>query len=947
MPPNVTYVPAPDVYGGDTFSFSVNDGQAESNVAEVLISISSVNDPPLASGASVRVVDARPAPIRLVASDVDGEALTFRIVQAPTRGVLSGSGPDRTYLSQVGGVASDSFTFEVVDAAGATSRASVAVDITIELAVTRVTPDRGIKAGRDLLSLEGRGFTADTMVEIGGRPCTNVAVVDTTRLTCRSPEGELGPQDVVVSVASTRHTVTTARGFSYEGFDQDLSIVSGVLGPTGPGRKNPSIAVSGNIVVCAWEDPRNLDDVYFTRSVDGGRTWPLLARPIHDTSTRDQRSPSIAIDGAVVVCVWEDRRSGNSTFEIWGTRSVDGGATWSADFRVDADVGNDAQSEPVVVVSGSNVVVAWTDRRDGDDFIYARHSGDGGATWDAEVRVTDTRARNPALAASGSRVVCAWTDLRTGGNGDIYARTSADGGSTWSVGDALVHDVSAADQFRPAIAMVADTVVCAWDDRRDAGGNGDIYAAVSTSGGVSWPGASVRIDDRGATFGRDPTVSFDGAAFLCAWSDGSGGGARPRLSRSLDGTAWSASVGVSGTTNMYLAIPSLSAAAGRAWCAFGSGPIYAARSEDAGVTWQEPQRVSHDQAHQAECDVDVDRHGGLHATWRDNREDTKGDIYHAVSADAGRTWSVHTKVNQNTAVNDLQQPSVVTSGDTLVIAWADARDGDFDIRLRRSPDLGVTFDPEFELSADPTMANQFRPCLAAIGSTIVCTWVDLRDGPSDSYISRSTDGGVTWTPPLLANDATFDRQDPGDVAMVGSTVVVAYTDRAADFGDIRVRRSTDSAATWTGPSIGVSQGQGAGVRQLWARMDLAGADVVVVWLDETPGFPQLYAACSDDEGQTWTVGAPVSSGTTSKSEALVAFAGTTAISAWSDTRGGAYAATSRDRGRTWGAEFSISAGGYSPRCHATPDGWYYFVWSTSNWSNSSGPPRLVRAYFKP
>jgi hypothetical protein len=47
--PNLTYTPATNYFGPDSFTFRVNDGQADSTVALVEISVTAVNDAPIVS----------------------------------------------------------------------------------------------------------------------------------------------------------------------------------------------------------------------------------------------------------------------------------------------------------------------------------------------------------------------------------------------------------------------------------------------------------------------------------------------------------------------------------------------------------------------------------------------------------------------------------------------------------------------------------------------------------------------------------------------------------------------------------------------------------------------------------------------------------------------------------------------------------------------------------
>ena len=48
MAPNLTYLGATNYFGRDSFTFKVNDGQLDSEVATVSISVAPVNDPPVA-----------------------------------------------------------------------------------------------------------------------------------------------------------------------------------------------------------------------------------------------------------------------------------------------------------------------------------------------------------------------------------------------------------------------------------------------------------------------------------------------------------------------------------------------------------------------------------------------------------------------------------------------------------------------------------------------------------------------------------------------------------------------------------------------------------------------------------------------------------------------------------------------------------------------------------
>ena len=82
----VTYIPAANFNGYDNFYFTVSDGEATSETATVHISLSAVNDAPTVSALSAYVSEDETQTITLVGNDVDGDDLTYVLVNDPAHG---------------------------------------------------------------------------------------------------------------------------------------------------------------------------------------------------------------------------------------------------------------------------------------------------------------------------------------------------------------------------------------------------------------------------------------------------------------------------------------------------------------------------------------------------------------------------------------------------------------------------------------------------------------------------------------------------------------------------------------------------------------------------------------------------------------------------------------------------------------------------------------------
>ena len=88
--PDLVYTPDLDYYGVDQFSFQVNDGALDSDMVIIKLTIRPVNDRPVATAISkVFAQKSVNNSIQLVANDVDGDPLVFRLESLPQHGLLS------------------------------------------------------------------------------------------------------------------------------------------------------------------------------------------------------------------------------------------------------------------------------------------------------------------------------------------------------------------------------------------------------------------------------------------------------------------------------------------------------------------------------------------------------------------------------------------------------------------------------------------------------------------------------------------------------------------------------------------------------------------------------------------------------------------------------------------------------------------------------------------
>ena len=125
--PNVTYTPDANFNGGDSFTFTVDDGHGGSATATVSITVTPVNDDPVITSAlNVGATEDIPFEYTATADDVDGDALDFSFSGHP-----DWLTPDGATLSGTPGEGDGDFTFTVTVSDGHGGSASATVAVTI------------------------------------------------------------------------------------------------------------------------------------------------------------------------------------------------------------------------------------------------------------------------------------------------------------------------------------------------------------------------------------------------------------------------------------------------------------------------------------------------------------------------------------------------------------------------------------------------------------------------------------------------------------------------------------------------------------------------------------------------------------------------------------------------------------------------------------------------
>ena len=211
--PNLTYTPAANYQGADSFTFQVSNGQNTSSAATVSITVSAGT--PTANPQAVNVNFNLPATVILTGADPDSPALalTYTVVTQPSSGTLSGTAPNLTYTPNTSYTGSDSFTFTVNNGQKTSVAATVSLTVIGEPTISTFSPALGA-AGTTVTIIGTNLQNATGLTFFRNVAGTSFAVVSSTQITVAVPAGaKTGLLTVFTgsgsNSSSTKFTVTS------------------------------------------------------------------------------------------------------------------------------------------------------------------------------------------------------------------------------------------------------------------------------------------------------------------------------------------------------------------------------------------------------------------------------------------------------------------------------------------------------------------------------------------------------------------------------------------------------------------------------------------------------------------------------------------------------------------------------------------------------------------
>lgn len=304
-----------------------------------------------------------------------------------------------------------------------------------------------------------------------------------------------------------------------------------------------------------------------------------------------------------------------------------------------------------------------------------------------------------------------------------------------------------------------------------------------------------------------------------------------------------------------------------AWMQFPKPYIAVIVSPDGGSTWRAPQPLCTNCANQGQYDVTlaVTSTGAVYAVFM-----KQYDIVFATSSDHGATWSAPTTISAGTWA-DKPWLGAGANGRDVYVTWTTRGN----LYAVDSHDAGSTWTRPLQVTSDKQVYYYSNGSAVLANDTAVVVASEYPEngnntkvtGPVPIVAFRTTNGGASWSRTVvdtLYTGATFATSSVATVAAdARGTLVLAYSGSLSvgANGHVYVRRSTDSAATWSARTELTTSAGGADATSVAAAGGASGT-FRVTWMDARTGGWNVWERDSTNGGQTWGADQLVSDATT-------------------------------------------------------------------------------------
>ena len=266
------------------------------------------------------------------------------------------------------------------------------------------------------------------------------------------------------------------------------------------------------------------------------------------------------------------------------------------------------------------------------------------------------------------------------------------------------------------------------------------------------------------------------------------------------------------------------------------------QSKDNASTFSPIVSLSSINADSSNPDITTINGNTVYVVWQDDLDESSKILFKKSMSNENTLFSDQQIISDSQGSKFEISPEIITSNNTINIVWDDfnSEKESSHILKRSSIDGGITFGQIMQLSDDSEFA--INEIVNVYNNNMYIVWQGNTKGQFDVFLSKSSDGGITFSQPINLSNDPSDSINP-NLIVVHNNLFVIWNDNITKNYNVMIKRSSDGGITFSQP---INLSNTTNSDSINPQLAAIGNDkLFVVWQEDLSENNQIYFTSVD------------------------------------------------------------------------------------------------------
>jgi BNR repeat-like domain len=268
------------------------------------------------------------------------------------------------------------------------------------------------------------------------------------------------------------------------------------------------------------------------------------------------------------------------------------------------------------------------------------------------------------------------------------------------------------------------------------------------------------------------------------------------------------------------------------------------QSNDNGTTFSAPISLSSTDTDSSNPDITTANDNNVYVVWQDNSDIASKIVLKRSISDKNIIFADERIISDHSeGSNEILPQIIVADNNTVNIIWTDinVKKESSQLLKRTSLDGGKSFGESIQQLATNYSKFAGNDKIKTYNNNVYIGWQANIKGQFDIFLSKSSDGGITFSEPINVSIDSGDSINP-DLIVLHNNIHVIWNDNSTKKYDIIIKTSSDGGITFSEP---INLSNTTNSNSMNPQLAATANELFVVWQEDISGNNEIYFTTVD------------------------------------------------------------------------------------------------------